>query len=122
MSPEAQRIAIAEACGWRVENRDDGQIKWSVLISPDKRPVDSTSGSATLANFGCLPDYLNDLNAIHSAELVLDWDEQTSTQLFNYRCALTKVCGNDRDLIPFASAWQRAEALLKTLGKWDDSK
>ena len=118
MSPEAQRIAIAEVCGWT-----------NLHMEPSRYPLEGmpnvflegTPPPKRKSVFPwSVPDYLNDLNAMHEAELVLDWDEQTSTQLFNYRCALTKVCGNDRDLIPFASAWQRAEALLKTLGKWTD--
>ena len=114
MSPEAQRIAIAEACGWKQHpyNRAYGSIGGD----------SAATGNPAVIWPDRLPDYLNDLNAMHAAELVLNWDEQASTQLFNYRCALTKVCGNDRDLIPFASAWQRAEALLKTLGKWDGTK
>lgn len=114
MTPEAQRIAIAEACGWWVEQRDDGIGKWSVLISPDKKRVDSTSGVATLGNFGCLPDYPNDLNAMHEAEKVLENDE---TKWKEYRDWLYVLLESNRHEIN-ATAAQRANALLKTIGKW----
>ena len=114
MSPEAQRIAIAEACGWKHihlyyselygENRLAG-------YAPDD-PDDATQ----------IREYLSDLNAMHEAEKVLDWDEQASCQLFNYRCYLTKICGSDKDLIFHASATQRAEAFLRAIGKWENAK
>jgi hypothetical protein len=60
-----------------------------------------------------LPDYLNDLNAMHSAELTLS-DKQAIT----FRCIATQM-GVDRNYDPFMSnASQRAEAFLKTLNLW----
>ena len=52
-----------------------------------------------------MPDYLNDLNAMHEAEKVLNdhqWDD--------YICQLGHAMG--------ATAAQRAEAFLKTLNLW----
>ena len=60
-----------------------------------------------------LPDYLNDLNAMHSAELTLS-DKHAIT----FRCIATQM-GVDRNYDPFISnAAQRAEAFLKTLNLW----
>ncbi len=56
-----------------------------------------------------LPDYLGDLNAMHEAEKVL-----TGIQLAEYSIWLQKI--EDYDFL--ATAAQRAEAFLKTLGLW----
>jgi hypothetical protein len=100
MKTEQQRIAIAEACGW-------GNIPWEktsalghlIALKPDK-------------STGFMPDYLNDLNAMHEAEKVLTYD-----QFDDYYIELAK-----RMVRPFhATASQRAEAFLRTIGKWVES-
>ena len=92
MTPEAQRIAIAEACGWKTEYRD------------------------AVSSVTALPDYLNDLNAMHDAEKVL-----TSEQVTSYVYSLESM--NERWSTPaFATAAQRAEAFLRTIGKWEECK
>ena len=88
MKTEAQRIAIAEACG---------TMKWSYAL-----PKKCT---------GCgVPEYPSDLNAMHGAEKVLNtkalW-ETYKAHLLNWMTE--PVC---------ASAAQRAEAFLKTLNLW----
>ena len=91
MTPEAQRIAIAEACGWKTGYRDPEA--WHPL-----------------------PDYLNDLNAMHDAEKVL-----TSEQVTSYVYSLESM--NERWSTPaFATASQRAEAFLRAIGKWKECK
>ena len=92
MKPEKQRTAIAEACG---------TMKWSYAL-PTK-------------TIGCgVPDYLNDLNAMHEAEKVLDYNqlrEMEDSVSFQFA------------VYPFhATAAQRAEAFLRTIGKWEDWK
>ena len=91
MSPEQQRIAIAEACGWFF--MDDS---WRY-----------PNGAKALS----LPDYLNDLNAMHEAEKVLiNGKEQVYFEdLHGVAGNLTFYC---------ATAAQRAEAFLKTLNLW----
>ena len=109
MSPEAQRIAIAEACGWKSQRwgSKPHEISW---ITPQQ-------------TYGECPDYLNDLNAMHEAELhCLNFNDQESDDIFKYLCALTTICGHDITFVLHATAKQRAEALLKTIGRWDDSK
>ncbi len=83
MSPEAQRIAIAEACGTDLwQNR---------------------------------PSYLTDLNAMHEAEKVLT-DEQQDDYM--------NWLGNCYSEWPsiHATAAQRAEAFLRTIGKWSAAR
>jgi hypothetical protein len=105
MTDEQINIAIAEACG-RVR-RPDGY--WF--------PLGSTVGSAGI------PDYCNDLNAMHEAEMTLppgrkrkQWDNSRA----EFRCYLRLISGHVGSI--HATARQRAEALLRTLGKWEESE
>ena len=93
MSPEKQRVAIARACGWEY---CDG---WHHPDGGD-----------------CLPDYLNDLNAMHEAEKVLT-DRQTRTYTANlWRMThYAKIFSSIH-----ATAPQRCEAFLRTLGLWEE--
>jgi len=59
------------------------------------------------------PDYLNDLNAMKKAENSIPQPSDF------YRYNLIKVCGEERR-IHLATAAQRAEAFLYTLGKWKE--
>jgi hypothetical protein len=109
MTPEAQRIKIAEACGWhsfRDIGGDSGTKLWghpSTLMH--------TSLPTEL-----VPDYLNDLNAMHDAEAALLLHEQTE-----FMVHLTEITDSTEFLRNHASASQRAEALLRTkLNLWTD--
>ena len=103
MTPEQQRIAIAEACGWRMVRSDFPDKSW---IKPD----------ATYGGIGvsALPNYLEDLNAMQEAEKVLGlkYDQWTRE--------LRGVCERERRCVESATARQRAEAFLKTLYLWKD--
>jgi hypothetical protein len=57
---------------------------------------------------GALPDYLNDLNAMHEAEKTL-----TGNELTVYDNVLFRLCGNVVRDMKFATAAQRAEAFLR---------
>jgi hypothetical protein len=111
MTDEQQRITIAEACGWK-DNTDYGRgMYW---ISP--------TGQESFHGPDVLPDYLNDLNAMHEAEKAL-----THEQLTHYRLTqLPRVCDKTQPMngcvqeAVSATAAQRAEAFLRTLGLWKD--
>jgi hypothetical protein len=61
MTPEKQRTAIAEACGWKdLETKWHGYPQW---LAPDGRVKYGTIND----KFCCLPDYLNDRNAMVEA-------------------------------------------------------
>lgn len=64
-----------------------------------------------------LPDYLTDLNAMHEAEKVL-----TGHQWTDYANVLTDIGPCSRRGMIHATAAQRAEAFLRTVGKWDNFK
>jgi len=99
MTPEQQRVAIAEACGWKTGYRDPEA--WHPL-----------------------PDYLNDLNAMHDAEKVLG-----EKRIRIYAFTLAQVLDtsptvdlDDQFLNIHATASQRAKAFLRTIGKWKGAK
>lgn len=118
MKPEAQRIAIAEARGWTHYHAD--------LWVP---PI--VTGDPYFSELQCdaIPGYLTDLNAMQEAVATLK-----PAQRHAYLCALEQVLGlsigpggwdmDERSLwaIVNATAAQRAEAFLRTIGKWDDSE
>ena len=111
MNPEHQRAAIAEACGWtdvRFIGRGDDTI---CVGKPKVRP-----GGINV------PDYLNDLNAMHEVEKVLSRGVgyHQPGGFGRYKTLLAEVCGEQRPID--ATAAQRAEAFLRTNGKWEESK
>lgn len=104
MTNAKQRIAIAEATGKMV--RSAGFTNNDIIKNGI---VDD------------LPDYPNDLNAMHEVEKVL-----TSIQYWTF-VEWVRVTVQDKhvDYVAHptsATAAQRAEAFLRTIGKWDDSK
>jgi hypothetical protein len=114
MTPEAQRIAIAEACGWKdcklQANPLNGEINWFAGIDPIVQCEQS------------VPDYLSDLNAMHEAEEVLT-EEQWDEYCWNLRVIVTRnetiPPRGTRDFeIVHATVPKRTEAFLRTLGKW----
>ncbi len=68
------------------------------------------------------PNYLNDLNAMHEAEKMLTEEQQDDYVIHLTDSISEEVC----DLQPRVGEWllatataaQRAEALLKTIGEW----
>lgn len=110
MTPEQQRIAIAVACGWT-----DTQI------------INGKYGQSDV------PDYLNDLNAMHDAEEhaihnLMDADEWGEYGMLLKRShphglfLNGEVDYHDLATILHATAAQRAEAFLRTIDKWEESK
>ncbi len=98
MSPEAQNIAIAMECGW------------TQFPGESRRCYDPTGLSCYWSD---APDYFADLNAMHDAEKSIDG--VTCLKYFNTLMGLCRYT-------VVAPAAQRAEAFLRTLGRWDDSK
>jgi hypothetical protein len=124
MKPELQRIAIAEACGWDcdpIEAREwKSRGQWARKLGDSEDNLASMNMS--------IPDYLNDLNAMHEAEKCFEGKVEFDVSDYMSHIAaiiLTEAglrtdghCGSYR--IVNATASQRAEAFLKTLGKWVD--
>jgi hypothetical protein len=105
MNKEKQRIAIAEACG--IVSRD----QWGPLYK------------TALGVVRVCPDYLNDLNAMHEAERVLSRGEHyNQTGEFGLYLQNLDLVRCGRLHLIEATAAERAEAFLKTIGKWEDDK
>jgi hypothetical protein len=104
MSPEAQRIAIAESVGIHLHDGDHAPSNYTFVTD--------------------LPDYLNDLNAMHEVEKTMLNDTLT---LLNYARELRYLVNsegsakNERFICGdwHATAAQRSEAYLRTIGKWE---
>lgn len=102
MSPKSQRIALARLDGY-----------WRAVSGNWRHPR---------LNYECtvsgLPDYLNDLNAIHEVEIV----RITSRHRRAHRQWLERI--TDRDKVGTdpvtATAKQRSEAVLRTLDLWKE--
>ena len=120
MSPEKQRIAIAKACGWK--DHDDPEVMklkvgWTM---PEKWCLDP---KGVLRFNHDRPDYLHDLNAMHTAwKTCISFKDRVHPR---YRRILRSICERDRGLFGEwdalnATAAQRAEAFLKTLNLWTD--
>jgi hypothetical protein len=97
MTPEQQQSAIEKACGWWIS--------------------ESLSIWQHETKDGAPPNYLNDLNAMHEAEKVLKGGMRSK-----YDAELTLICSRDYNFIWESTASQRAEAFLRTIGKWEESK
>jgi hypothetical protein len=112
MNTEKQRIAIAEACGWkmsieRIEHNCGYQ--WTET----RKFWTSPSGKR-----GALPDYPTDFNAMHDAEKVLspaNWSKYLSWLGYCGENNTGEVYG-----CVTATAAQRAEAFLRTLNIWKE--
>jgi len=119
MNPEQQRIAIAEACGHgksidiRAELQAHSEAE-SFAIYNDRRKPECI-----------IPDYLNDLNAMHEAEEKLSLG---AVEDFSIYCSWLKKVVQAKEAIPYdcwitkATAAQRAEAFLKALNLWENNE
>ena len=112
MNPEQQRIAIAEACGWKNADHPDVMKFKQGWTMPEKWCMDP---NGELRFNHDRPNYLHDLNAMHEAEKTL-----TDKAHEEFRLNLYDVIGDDSRLIVSSTAAQRAEAFLCTIGKWKE--
>lgn len=118
MTPEAQRIALAKACGW--EPKGDLGLMWHPTLKIGKI-VPRTELHAARIRTGLpmdmcmIPDYCNDLNAIHEAEnLLLSGDPREEA----YYHRLVEYWEGIEYLSVQTPARVRAETLLLVLGLW----
>jgi hypothetical protein len=112
MTDSQINIAIAEACGWKrgFASANEGKV------SGGRCGWIGSDGNWKAEH----PDYCNDLNAMHRAELHLSPDEQE-----DYAESLFQSDSEpDEDWMFHAShssARQRAEAFLRTKGLWREA-
>jgi len=119
MTPEQQQRAIERVCGWIIANPENDRADYRHWTPPNcvAKP-NHTYGDRP-------PDYLGDLNACHEMEKVLTTTEQQN----RYQSNVAEICWADHDRadnqVVFnqltATADQRAQAFLRTLGLWQET-
>lgn len=106
MSDEQINAAIAQACGY--ECREPYAQGW---VLPNKTAWQLT-----------IPNYCTDLNAMHDAEILI----QDRNKYLNILASVTEpIDGLPKDhdwAFTRATARQRAETFLRTLGKWEEGE
>jgi hypothetical protein len=111
MNPNEINRRIAIACGWKAvtQQADDcGTFRsWGV------RPNDVESMAPPYP----LPNYHGDLNAMHEAEEIIKIIEGEWGGYCGYL-----VKGNSWFTVVDATAAQRAEAFLRTIGQWEEEE
>ncbi len=118
MTPEAQRIAIAEACGY--VRQDEKYYHRLYFTHPVKFPNSCALIGTDLRDNCHIPDYTGSLDAMHEAEGGL-----TDEQISRYIKMLFGVMYKSQGEIGTAHLWratapQRAEAFLRTMNLWTE--
>jgi hypothetical protein len=110
MTNQEINAAIAEACGWNVTTSSFG-------VPPTQTAFSKLHG------YDELPNYCEDLNAMHEAYLTMTEDNQWEfvKTLVDYTPGSFPLLSRSESLVlANATARQRAEAFLKTVGKWEE--
>ena len=123
MSPEKQRIAIAEACGYTREIKMVPTWEFTDYNGGGKYVEKETVGYTKEGKWILpenLPDYLGDLNAMHEAEKMMTKDQWLSYPINVLQAAKdgSFVIDINMKTVAHATAAQRAEAFLRTLDLW----
>ncbi len=109
MSPEAQRIAIAEACPglfWKGQYEDD--FAWNKDVLADLNAINAAAMTLTGRAREVYAYYLFNLPGdVYAPSEYIGYLEESASNAF---------------LTYTSSAAKCTEALLRTLGKWDDTK
>lgn len=129
MNEQEQNVAIAIACGSKWMYNPNAEQPVRILLHPgcvtsmDDELVEAPMSIPPETEswmYDMLPDYVNDLDAMHEAEKVLCDDERN---WFKYIMTLRKMFEGQGDIdwcLLHATSQQRAEAFLKTLGLWKE--
>jgi hypothetical protein len=103
MTNEQINIAIAEYMGWA-----------DIKKFPSESFREPEGFNRNMCCRRAIPDYCSDLNAMHDVELKCILIDSILTDRYSHNLY------DASDLPSFSStARQRAEAFLKTIGKWD---
>ena len=97
MTNEQINIAIAEACGW------------------EGHPFCKDMMGNHFPGWDTPPDYCSDLNAMHEAEKIFD-----NALYCRYIDELCTQAIKGKNCMYLATAAQRAEAFVRTIGKWKE--
>lgn len=112
MTVEAQRIKIAEACGWTEIKVHSGGYMTGTRPRQEMEDVSQVVMAVRL--------YTSSLDAMHEAEkaALVDGCSLTNGRV-TYCNKLMRICGSHAACV-HATAAQRAEAFLKTIGAWEE--
>jgi hypothetical protein len=126
MNPNEQNKAIAEYCGWH-----DIEVELERFGIEDL-PNGQLRGITPKGNSCVLPNYCEDLNAMHEAEKMFNAVDQTIYAEFISAVVNNNVVNwgyypgdgtidwNGLFTHIHATSQQRAEAFLRTIGKWKE--
>jgi len=120
MTNEQINIAIAEACGLDViqnpRGPKDRPEAWKTGFFTPKAAKQRRLSWPSSDVVKVIPDYCNDLNEIH--QLTMTLGDQQLCEMADY---LHQITGFHTRIF-HATARERAEAFLRTIGKWEDEK
>lgn len=123
MTKEKQNVAIAKVRGWTHLVEVDGADDWH------GEPPSAHSDDGLVVTCP-IPRFADDLNAMHDAEKALPGNQWEEYICHLFKPGSERLAGSPVGLKPFwesdfarihATAAQRAEAFLKTIGKWEAS-
>lgn len=125
MTEEEMNVAIAEACGWKITQISVNEPNDDVTITPPGKDVNAWRDAGLK-----IPNYCRDLNAMHEAYNANIQGEDDLEDSFTIWLGVI-CCGDPISnrpnlsdaqiaVVSNASARQRAEAFLRTVGKWQE--
>lgn len=106
MTDQNINMAIAECLGWEFSPSADRKTEFGWEAIPECWIAEDGTEHYVLS-------FADDLNAMNQAEATLTEDERSLTYLINLTTAIP-----DDTSRTYATARQRAEAFLRTKGKW----
>ena len=131
--PYEINLAIAEACGWKARHNShkcDGTtifrcgtcgLGHSNCYGGGRGAVSFSCSVSPCCDEAVPPDYCGDLNAMHDAE---NWIIANKSSLWLFQDYAQNLRKNFQTLgldgYIHATARQRAEAFLRTIGKWKE--
>ena len=110
MNPQEINKRIAIACGWEIHPKD------RFVVIPPNSPN-------SVQPLNTIPNYHGDLNAMHEAEKWMTGNMRL-LDFWKYADTLKRITPANLgcDSYIHATAAQRAEAFLRTIGQWEDEK
>jgi hypothetical protein len=130
MTPEKQRIKIAEACGWRfiTSNFTEGRQQYPHWIAPEGWIFSNSVFAIAYRNSRespvlAPPSYPTSLEAMHEAEKALTdahWEIYVKHIISPLCYMISGISTAGATKLAHATAAKRAEAFLKTLNLWED--
>jgi hypothetical protein len=118
MTPAEINKAIAESRRWMAHPTVRNVWRTPEQCERNKKLIGTVSGPWSTESSGP-PNYYNDLNSIQEAVMLLTPDQMIDYCNFRLRAVVGEGCITDYKMIN-ATAPQRCEAYLRTIGKWRD--